>query len=323
MKKILFATTALVATAGVAAAEVNISGWAEIGVIGGKRYGDVTQFHTDTDVDFNMSGEADNGLKFGASVDLDEASAFGTQDDFGVSYFIAFGGARLDMGDVDGGFDAAMKEVNIGGSIDDSETWHDGFSGNSGLDGTHEGQIATFSYNFDSFTGYLSNEIDDDGVDGPVWGLGARYGVELAGANIGVGIGYQQVDIKTGSNNTKGFDVGTTSIWGISLDTKLDSGIEARVNYSEQDMPGAAKNQTHLGLGFGYSMNALTVGVNYGKVENVGGVSTAEDTGYGLAVNYDLGGGLVVQFGYGHEENKRGATTTDGDSFSLGLAMSF
>lgn len=40
MKKVLFATTALVATAGVAAAEVSLSGYAEIGIVGGMRYDD-------------------------------------------------------------------------------------------------------------------------------------------------------------------------------------------------------------------------------------------------------------------------------------------
>ena len=52
------------------------------------------------------------------------------------------------------------------------------------MDGTYDGQIATFSYAFQGFTGYLSAEIDD-GADGrdkydPVWGLGATYTVDLA-----------------------------------------------------------------------------------------------------------------------------------------------
>ncbi|RMH39212.1 MAG: porin, partial [Alphaproteobacteria bacterium] len=68
MKKVLFATTALVATAGVAAADVSISGYAEMGVIGGT--GMDAQFHTDIDATFSMSGTTDNGLTFGASVDL-------------------------------------------------------------------------------------------------------------------------------------------------------------------------------------------------------------------------------------------------------------
>ena len=74
MKKILFASTALVATAGVAAAEVTISGYAEMGIFNPSTEDAETQFFTDLDVTFTMSGEADNGLVFGATIDLDEAA---------------------------------------------------------------------------------------------------------------------------------------------------------------------------------------------------------------------------------------------------------
>jgi outer membrane protein OmpU len=51
--------------------------------------------------------------------------------------------------------------------------------------------------------------------------------------------------------------------------------------------------------------------------------ATQQD-GYGLAVNYDLGGGAVVRFGYGSTQTcgVYGGCAV-GDSFSLGLAMSF
>ena len=76
MKKILFATTALVATAGVASAEIALTGMAEMGIYDNGN--DDTQFFTDIDVTFTMSGEADNGLTFGANVDLDESDGSGS-----------------------------------------------------------------------------------------------------------------------------------------------------------------------------------------------------------------------------------------------------
>ncbi|WP_425098118.1 porin [Tropicibacter sp. S64] len=378
MKKILFATTALVATAGAASAEIALTGLAEMGILGGSRYGDTTQFMTDIDVTFTMSGEADNGLTFGANIDLDESDGSGSAGGSGTCFisdnddidaamtingetvdfgnvvggvteggafsdgdndnaecfvtaygaatgnsnafvntlqggeviWVAYGNAKLSMGDVDGAFDAAMQEVNIGGSIDDSETWHTGFSGNSGLDGTYDGQIAQFAYTFNSFTAYLSAEIDDSGTFDPVWGIGFRYTAELAGLDLGVGLGYQTVDYGSG------FD---ESIWGISLDTTFNNGIQARVNYSDFQSDIVA-DWTHSAIGLGYTMNALTIGFNYGKYDFQGG---AESKGYGLAVDYDLGGGLEVQFGYGYSEVKVGGASADADSFSLGLAMSF
>ncbi|MFW2541192.1 porin [Primorskyibacter sp. 2E107] len=359
MKKILFATTALVATAGAASAEIALTGWAEMGVLGGSRYGDNTQFHTDIDVTFTMSGEADNGLTFGANIDLDESDgsgmsgtptvcttatagvdlngggiigvgddyiqsciagtagtamgasgAFGNTTQGGEVIFVSYGNAKLSMGDVDGAFDAAMQEVNIGGSIDDSETIHTGFSGNAGLDGTYDGQIAQFEYSFNSFTAYLSAEIDDTGTFDPVWGIGFRYSADLAGLDLGVGLGYQTVDFGAGLDS---------SIWGISLDTTFNNGIQARVNYSDFQSD-VAVDYTHAAIGLGYTMNALTIGFNYGKYDFAG---NAESKGYGLAVDYDLGGGLEAQFGYGYSEVSVGGATADADTFSLGLKMDF
>ena len=71
MKKLLIATTALVATAGMAAADVTLSGYAEMGI---KDNGEDTVFHHDLDVKFSLTGETDGGLTFGATIDLDEVA---------------------------------------------------------------------------------------------------------------------------------------------------------------------------------------------------------------------------------------------------------
>ena len=87
MKKVLLGTTALVMTAGVAAADVTFSGYAEIGIFDNDS--DDVQFHHDIDVKFSLSGESDNGLSFGATIDLDEvgddcsSTTVSTTDGFG------------------------------------------------------------------------------------------------------------------------------------------------------------------------------------------------------------------------------------------------
>ncbi|BBU54171.1 porin [Mameliella alba] len=333
MKKILFATTALVATAGVAAAEVAVTGFAEMGVVDGDHLS-TAQFHSDIDVTFTLSGEADNGLTFGATIDLDEAidpnycssptaggtSTGGPCGESDMSVFIAYGGARLTMGDTDGAFDWALTEVGIGGAIADDHTTHAGFNFNSGLDGTFDGQVVRFDYAFDAFSVAISTEIDDTGTFDPVWGIGFRYSGELAGLDLGVGLGYQTVDL--------GADV---DVVGLSVDTTFDNGLQAIVNYSQWDIAGT--DVDHWGLGLGYTMNALTLSANYGEYSFPG---SAKDSGFGLAANYDLGGGLVVQFGYGSSDidvgpsafgigggRFAGMPAGDYDSYSLGLAMSF
>ncbi|MBW4983169.1 porin [Mameliella sp. CS4] len=342
MKKILFATTALVATAGVAAAEVSLTGFAEMGVVDGDHLS-TAQFHSDIDVTFTLSGEADNGLTFGATIDLDEAidpdycsqpGAGGTNTngpavcgESDMSVFIAYGGARLTMGDTDGALDWAMTEVGIGGAIADDHTTHAGFNFNSGLDGTFDGQVVRFDYAFDAFSVAISTEIDDTGTFDPIWGIGFRYTGELAGLDLGVGLGYQTVDFGGG------FDV---DVVGLSVDTTFDNGLQAIVNYSQTDLTDfIGETVDHWGIGVGYTMNALTLSANYGEYNADG---FASNSGFGLAANYDLGGGLVVQFGYGSSDV--GTPTAGGlfgigggtfdampagdyDQYSLGLAMSF
>jgi outer membrane protein OmpU len=76
----------------------------------------------------------------------------------------------------------------------------------------------------------------------------------------------------------------------------------------------------HLGLSLGYSMGALSVGINWGQYDGsftVGGTPYAIDQeGWGLAAAYDLGGGAGLHLGYG-------STNGGADNWSLGLAMSF
>ncbi len=80
------------------------------------------------------------------------------------------------------------------------------------------------------------------------------------------------------------------------------------------------ETQKNWGIGFGYEMNQLAMGINYGKVNDVFGNDGVEAQGVGLAVAYDLGGGLSAQLGASRSEIE------DYDpinTYSAGLSMSF
>lgn len=322
MKKVLFATTALVASAGIAAAQdvgVALSGSAEMGIIGGDNID--LQFHTDIDVTFSMSGTTDNGLTFGASIDLDESdgsgscslpggagnlgvtcsvsggsAAFGNTGQGGESIFLSGDFGTITMGDTDGGFDWALQEALAGGGSINSDEEHGGYNGNGGLDGTYDGQIARYDYSFGDFAFAASVEIDDSGTNDPVFGVGVKYSGDLGGVNLGVGIGYQTTDSAVSDD-----------AMGISLDAKFDNGLRAIMNYSE------VNNVEHMAIALGYSFDAVSLGVNYAEFD--GG-----NSGFGLAAAYDLGGGAAIQFGYGNTDLAGGGST---DSYSLGVSMSF
>ena len=69
MKKVLFATSCLVAFAGAAAAEVAVSGDGRMGMV---YDGDDMQFSSRARAKFTMTGESDSGLAFGAAFRVDQ-----------------------------------------------------------------------------------------------------------------------------------------------------------------------------------------------------------------------------------------------------------
>lgn len=329
MKKILLTTTAMVAFAGAASAEVSLSGYAEMGIIGGSAL--ETQFHHDFDVKFTLSGETDNGLTFGATIDLDEVSGGISNTANPSAVFISGGFGTLTMGDTDGAFDWAMQDVGIGTSLTDDHTTHAGYSGNAGLDGSYDGQVLRYDNTFGDFGVALSVEMDDSGAGGRAWGLGVKYNVALGGVDLGLGLGYQSGDVVVKTITTAatagadGLDgtaddvaevatyatAGTADGWGVSVDAKFAGGFRAILNYTDASSGGVSA--THTGIGLGYTKDALTVSANWGEYD-IAGVKT---DGYGLAVNYDLGGGAVVMAGYG-----TGGTPST-DTWSVGLGLSF
>jgi outer membrane protein OmpU len=215
MKKVLFATTALVATAGVAAADVTVTGSAEMGIAssdtltapgGGVANAIVTTtegFFTTADIRFTMSGEADNGLTFGAVIDLEDATEQsnnvdvlnGTAD---YNVFISGDFGTLTMGDTDGALDWAMTEAgNVGnpGTIADDETAHAGYQGSYG-DDINSGQILRYDYTIGDFGIALSVEGPDDNDMG--YAIGFRYGFDFAGGRLNLGAGFQSAETQTG-----------------------------------------------------------------------------------------------------------------------------
>lgn len=323
MKKVLLASTALALTAGMAAAEVTLSGYAEIGIADNDTD---TVFHSDLDVKFTLSGETDGGLQFGATIDLDEVGddADPTGDTIDAqnpngsateehSVFVSGDFGTITMGDTDGAFDWAMAEVWWGTSIADDHTAHvaadPGLMANSGLDGIANGQVARYDYSFGDFAFAVSAEIGDGSTDAEAYGIGAKYNLDLGGTTLGFGLGYQDGTTAGGAD---------ADIVGVSVDASLAGGFMARLNYADGEAGGAEVDGYAVGLA--YQSGPLLVEANYANQDGFNGAGV-EDDGFGVAVNYDLGGGAVVMVGYGHSEFGNGAP--DVDTWSAGLGLSF
>ncbi|WP_298262239.1 porin, partial [uncultured Litoreibacter sp.] len=146
-----------------------------------------------------MSGETDNGLTFGASVDLDEGGAISnaTQnnaDDGGATIFVSGAFGTVTMGDTDGALDWALTEAgNVGnpGSIADDETSHAGYLG-SYLDGGNDNQILRWDYTSGAFGVAVSLEDDNGSAaasSGIGYAIGFKYALDLSGTTVNFGLG--------------------------------------------------------------------------------------------------------------------------------------
>ncbi len=320
MKKILLATTALVGFAGAAAAEIKLTGYAEIGVAGGS--GDLdpvtpgvqdfgTQFWNDLNVTIEMTGESDSGLSFGTKLDLQDLDSktgpeiVPTRDnDTAVWVSGTFG--KVTLGDTDGALDWATDEIYLGTSLADDHSTHAGAYWNTGLDGLYDNQVMRYEYSFGDFGAAFSAELDDSGTGDAVLGLGVKWSGDFNGTAVSAGLGYQTADVAGVSLDSTSLSVGAT----------MANGFSAKLGYANN--PFGVQDSDWWGLGLGYTANGLTVQANYGSFDFVGG----DSDGWGLVANYDLGGGAVAMFGYGDGDFT--SSNGHGDkTWSAGLGLSF
>lgn len=327
MKKILLTTTAMVAFAGAASAEVTLSGYAEMGIKGGDTM--ETQFHDDIDISFSLSGETDNGLTFGAKIDLDEADVGiftgGTSQLNAV--FISGGFGTLTLGDTDGALDWALTDagdiINPGSLLDETTT-HAGYNG-SYLDGAYDSQILRYNNTFGDFGVAISTELDDSaGGVSAGFAVGVKYNLDLGGTTIALGLGHQQTELTAAAalllaGTTAGDSVDAT---GISASATFGGGFSAAIEYTMINagtpVAGIISDGDHIGVGIGYTTGALSMHANYGQYD-WDDAAILDSDGFGLAVGYDLGGGASVLAGYMSSDAGAGAV----DTWSLGLALSF
>lgn len=307
MKKVLFASTALVAFAGAAAADVAVTGSAELGLVDDGSATENTGFFSSVDVRFSMTGETDGGLAFGATIDLDDATETAANglgdltDDANADYTIFVSGAfgTLTYGDTDGAMDWALTEGgNVGnpGSINDAETGHAGYAG-SYLDGAGgDSMIVRYDNSFGDYAFAVSVEQGPDAAAVADGENGYAVGFKGAVAGVSFGIAHQEA-------------VSDASLTGVSLGYSVGA-VKAGLMFADGENAAGADDEL-MQLGLGYSADAVSLHANYGERETAG----TKNDGFGFAAKYDLGGGASVHFGYGDDD----ATT----AYSLGLAMSF
>ena len=351
MKKLLLASTALIMSAGVAAADVALSGDARMGLI---YDGNDVQMTSRARVTFTLSGETDTGLAFGASFRADQAgfAANGNTAMTGGTVFISGDFGKLTMGDVGSAARAAVGDlhgVGLTGLGDGNEMYYldrdvqpfvPAFNISSNFTGLDRRTAALYEYSIDGFTGYAyvgQNRVvrftplvpDTGGLTrstDQMVALGAKYTFDgFTGA-----VGYERV------RSTNKFD----TIGGVATPdaTFTANHLIASVAYNFEGIEvKAIAGRASGNLGTALSADPGARRSQYG----ISASGTFDDvtvsayahrayqgwTNMGIGASYDLGGGASVVGGIARlgGQNTAGsifnrARTTQAD---LGLAFTF
>ncbi len=315
MKKILFATTALVMTAGAAAAEVSLAGDGRMGVI---YDGDEWGFTSRARVQFNLSGETDGGLTFGGSFRVnDEGGAnFGgrlASEGARGTVFIAGPFGRLAMGAPAGASEAALGNLH-GVGLTGLGDYHDiDYLTGDGVGASAWNPTVLYSYTFGDFSFFASaTDAHTAGgrVNNPALDSGREdYGVAVAWASgdFKVAAGYESSQTALGGGvsleRVEQFVIGGDATFG-------DFTLRAAYVNGERNtgVAAAAADYEELGLSGAATFDLITVTAFAREVrQDFATVGTLKNRFYGIGASYDLGGGAAMVGGIGHRDMDFGA----------------
>ena len=292
MKKVLLTTTALVFTAGYAAAEITISGEAVAGV---KYIEDAAQETTQyLELDFGIAGKTttDGGLEVGASfdLDLDVDNQSDLIDDAEV--YVSAGGVTVTVGSVGSAADSILANVgDIGfdgiGIDDTAETFFDITTQNIHVKGEF-GAITVVA------TGNMAEDDTDPSED---YGIAATYDA----GTFSVGAGF---------TSDEGRDLDDDDIFDLTdIETFIIGGSVTAAgadinlffhNASSDDLTALVgeDNISGYGASVAYPMGALTLVASVGATD-----LDDDDADFGVGAEYDLGGGVSFAGGIGQVDD--------------------
>ena len=288
MKKVLFATTALIATAGVAAAEVSFGGYGRFGLAYDEsKTGTDKETRLEQRFRFTITGtaESDAGVKFEGRFRLEtnEGSAGGASGTGpgAAGFAVTAGGFRLDVGHVSDVLDSgdAVKFTGFGvglTSFVETNKSAVGFDKNGFGAGDIDRQTVKARYKANDFTFAASYTEENDDTSDPSYiqfGLGYDFGAIQVGAVYG------------SRDTTPGHDY-----WVANL-----RGSAGQLAYTVVVGDSDSQDELNYGLSFAYDVSSAT---QIRAVFADGGVD-GDDPAYGLGFRHNLGGGVSLQGGVG------------------------
>jgi len=327
MRKVLLATTALVAVTGVASADVSISAYHEM------HYSEISDDQTTSvdgafadsqDIYFSFSESADNGLSFGLDVTLgvdggDDASGY---TDEAKSYISGDFGTIV-MGSEDAA-DFLMRVGHNNGMANTAsagDAWvafdyknGDAVSAPTGVQAGKDDGLKVI-YKSPSLAGFsFAASWDDGGTGENDTAIGVKYATEMNGVGVTIGAGVYDSGEST--------DTAEKANAGIAL-----SMGDLSVGYNQSsNKTGTTVDYQATQVGVRYVLNDdVTIGGGYTKgdddIANGDEVEIVE-----LGIEYSIAPGLGFNLGYGSFEVTDSDNTTnnnDGSYMTASIAMSF
>ena len=300
MKKVLLSSTALVFAAGVASAEMSMSGSAEI-VYGNFGTGTAAgaanaTYSAGTDVDITMSG-GNGDISYSATLELDESGA--AQGPVSVS----MGGLTV-VYDKDG-----LSDLTVAGADGEDDNVADlkisyamgAMSASVATNEDNDDSVTTLSYTADGATASVTM-TDEAGAQTTEFAVSYASGAMTLGANADdaddwdVSLGYDlgggtTVTLASGADEVSKITVGAT-VGAIALSIGQEFG--------EDDETELSASYSQGGISFGISSDSGQADKYGDEAENV------------ISLGYDLGGGAALA-----------AKANDQDEVEVKLSFSF
>ena len=304
MESSIFATTALIATAGVASADIALSGGANFGILSNGTAGAEAQMYNNASVTASMSSATDNGLEFGASV------TFRKGDDVDLDVGDLGKNDSDNDGDIDQLGDISFGDIFLSGAFGTLTFDRDGLD--NLMDDSYSHDIM-YEYSVGGLSVGVTADIEND------------YSAYADGERFSLSVVYDAAPVKV---TLLADDSGDTDF---TVNYALNDMIGLRLNYDTdgQTVAGVAEAKTiirasiksgdlsgHIAfanddddqweIGLGYSANGLSLGAVL--AEDGAGTDTEMD----LTASYDLGGGASLR-----------AATNETGAYFLGAALKF
>ncbi|MBF9039670.1 porin [Rhodobacterales bacterium LSUCC0387] len=289
MKKVLLATSALVASAGIASADIALSGDGRMGIVNTEAAGNLdneTQFDSRIRLTFSASGTTDAGITFGGSARADNAAAASTGT--GGNVYVSGDFGKITMGDIGSAHESATGDLaGVGYTMTNNEMTYIGGGDDEGV---------AWSYSVDNLTLYASMGQPGTASANNESGVGITYAV--SGITLGLGMADDGATEETSASIRA--TVGGIGITAIVLDRDNDTSVSGE-----------------SGLSLSYAVDSnLSVAAFTRSLENVG-AADSDYTGVGFSMN--LGGGATLAGGY----VQGGGDGASLDKMDLGLKFAF